>query len=362
MTAVLLAAMALAGEPATKPCEVGTASVGQVKAFRAACADKAAGAKAGVVAGLDDWLFLSSELRHLGAGEFWGDKAARAAAKDVQADRADPLPPIIAMHEQLKGLGMKLIVVPIPARATLYPDKLLKNAPMAKNGLPLRTDAAVRQFTKVLQDKGVCVIDPAAAMIAARADEKKFGPICCRTDTHFSPRGAKIVAGMIGEELRKLKLPEIGKLKLACKAEPLKIKGDLVGMPDSPGADQPAEELPFWKVGRKADGGLKPVEDAENSPVLLMGDSHLLVFHTGGQGLHATGGGLADHLAMDLGMACDVIGVRGSAATTVRMDLIRKAWRNTEWIKNKKAVVWVFTVRELTEAGWRKLPDIRRRL
>ena len=49
------------------------------------------------------------------------------------------------------------------------------------------------------------------------------------------------------------------------------------------------EKLPFTAVGGKTID--------ENSPVLLIGDSHTLVFSTGGDML-AAAGGLAEHLAL----------------------------------------------------------------
>ena len=44
-----------------------------------------------VVRGDDGWLFLTSELRHLGVGPFWGEHAA-AASKATRPDAVDPLP------------------------------------------------------------------------------------------------------------------------------------------------------------------------------------------------------------------------------------------------------------------------------
>ncbi len=46
--------------------------------------------------------------------------------------------------------------------------------------------------------------------------------------------------------------------------------------------------------------GLQPISPWRESPVLLLGDSHALVFHAG-EDLHGSGAGLADHLALSLG-------------------------------------------------------------
>jgi alginate O-acetyltransferase complex protein AlgJ len=86
------------------------------------------------------------------------------------------------------------------------------------------------------------------------------------------------------------------------------------------------------------------------SPVLLIGDSHNLVFHAGGD-MHATGAGLPDHLAAALGFPVDLEAVRGSGATAPRINLARRR----DNLAGKRAVIWCFTVREFTESntGWR---------
>ncbi len=86
-----------------------------------------------------------------------------------------------------------------------------------------------------------------------------------------------------------------------------------------------------------------------------MGDSHTLVFHD--PDLYARGAGLPDHLALHLGFPVDLVGIRGSASTTMRIELLRRR----DNLKGKKLVVWCFSCREFTESttGWRKVPVIR---
>jgi hypothetical protein len=87
----------------------------------------------------------------------------------------------------------------------------------------------------------------------------------------------------------------------------------------------------------------------------LLGDSHNLVFHAGGD-MHAQGAGLPDHLAHQLGFPVDVVAVRGSGATPSRLNLFRRR----DKMKGKRVVIWCLSVREFTEGqGWRKIPIIR---
>ena len=93
-----------------------------------------------------------------------------------------------------------------------------------------------------------------------------------------------------------------------------------------------------------------------SSQVLVLGDSHVLVFHDG-KDMYARGAGISDQLAFSLARSVDVIGVRGSGATPARLSLYRKAQRSAGYWSGKKVVVWCFAAREFTETdGWRVLP------
>jgi alginate O-acetyltransferase complex protein AlgJ len=133
----------------------------------------------------------------------------------------------------------------------------------------------------------------------------------------------------------------------------VEISGDQARMLNE---SQPAREtLKLTIVGVPDGGSLSPIAPDRESPVLLMGDSHTLVFHD--PELFATGAGLPDHLALRLQTPVDLIGVRGSGATTTRIELLRRR----DNLKGKKLVIWCFSFREFTESftGWRKVPVLR---
>ncbi len=85
-----------------------------------------------------------------------------------------------------------------------------------------------------------------------------------------------------------------------------------------------------------------------------MGDSHTLVFHQ----FAGERAGLLDQLALELGVAPDLIGTQGSGSTAVRISLYRKSVKDPAYLAKKKVVVWCFTAREFTESdqGWAKVP------
>ena len=71
----------------------------------------------------------------------------------------------------------------------------------------------------------------------------------------------------------------------------------------------------------------------------------------------AKGGGLADHLGVELGSVPEVIAVRGSGATAARVNLFRKARKEPGFLGGKKVVIWCFAAREFTQSdGWKIVP------
>ncbi len=119
------------------------------------------------------------------------------------------------------------------------------------------------------------------------------------------------------------------------------------------------ETLSLRFVGVKKNGVLQPLEPDRASPVLLLGDSHSLIFHAGGD-MPARGAGLPDQLALELGFPVDLVAVRGSGATPARATLLRLARADPEYLAGKKLVVWCFGAREFTEStGWAKVPVVR---
>jgi alginate O-acetyltransferase complex protein AlgJ len=122
------------------------------------------------------------------------------------------------------------------------------------------------------------------------------------------------------------------------------------------GADGARETVSLQLVGSPdAAGARAPVLPSRESPLLLLGDSHALVFHAGGD-MHARGAGLADQLALALGFPVDLVAVRGSGATPARISLARRAGG----LAGKKLVVWCLAARDLSEApqGWAKVPVV----
>jgi alginate O-acetyltransferase complex protein AlgJ len=316
----------------------GAASEGRVAAERLLAGDRP------VLAGSEGWLFLPQELRALLAPRSW-DRGAAAPPE------SDPLPPILDFRDQLRGAGVELIVVPVPPKLLLYPERLLPGDAVAQAAELGRELAALQAE---LARRGLNVLDLAPAF--ARAKDGAGDPLYCRTDTHWSPRGIALAAGEIAGRIGSPPwLAGVSRRALAAAPRELAIEGDLARLLPA-AARPPRERLAAEEVAERGAGAAAPLPPWRESPVLLLGDSHVLVFHAGGD-LHARGAGLPEQLALALGFPLDVVGVRGSGGTPARVNLMRRG----DALAGKKVVVWVLAARELLAGtGWKKVPVVRR--
>jgi hypothetical protein len=268
------------------------------------------------VEGVDGWRFLPAEIKHLLAG-------------DPSVDPKRPFEAIVDFDQQLKQLGIRLIVVPVPAKVTIHPEFFDKRLAGAS---PLPSDAA---FTEALRAKGVEVVDLTPDFAAS----KDQGALYCARDSHWNGRGIALAAEKLAAELKGIG----GKtIELEAREEQIEIQGDL-------GGEKEKATLRF--INPK--GQSARLEPDRASPILLLGDSYVLVFHDGGD-MHASGAGLPDQLAFELRAPIDVLGVRGSGATPARVSLARRARANSNYLPSKKVIIWCFGVRELTQAeAWK---------
>jgi alginate O-acetyltransferase complex protein AlgJ len=296
-------------------------------------------------AGVDGWLFFGGELRLLSLGRFWGEDAAKVS-RAHKPELKDPVPAILDFQQQLKARGIELVVVPVPPKAAIYPEKIVP-------GFDVRTaDPApvLHRFYEELRGAGIDVLDLSAVFIQNRDHAR--GAVFCKTDSHWSGIGCVLAAQAIADKVRsKLSQPATPKEYVSDWKE-VHVSGDLDGLMSRETHKPGPEKIAVQSVSEKGNGAA--IEPDANSPLLLLGDSHTLVYHD----FLAERAGLLDQLALQLGFAPDLIGTRGSGATPVRLNLYRRSVKDAGYLAKKKVVVWCFAAREFTEAteGWAKAP------
>lgn len=333
--------------PKASPAEEISLSAPQTR-FRADLAERFAEMEKkniGAVSSSPGWIFIASELRFLSVGQFWGEAAA-GVSRSSKAEWADPLAAIVDFQKQLKALGIDLLLAPAPPKGAVYPEKLDPEfGPDAGDAAPY-----LHRFYEELRLAGVDVLDLGEAFRKNRENER--GAVFCKTDTHWSGVGCVLAAQAIAECVQSKFTTQPRAKEYVGEWKEKVVKGDLAELLPPNGEKPNGEPLAIRMVSEKGTGA--PVEADPNSPILLMGDSHTLVFHD----FLAERAGLLDQLALEIGFAPDLIGTRGSGATPVRLSLYRRGLKDHGYLSKKKLVIWCFTAREFTEAsqGWQKLP------
>jgi len=281
-----------------------------------------------------EWFFLVKELRHLSSGRFW-----EKPWEEVAANQSDPVPDVLEFQKLLAARGVRLLLVPVPAKAAIYPGKLV-------TGFKAGAAESIAPFLERLREGGMEVLDLEPVFIAAAVSSPET-LLYCRQDAHFSPYAAELVAELVAKGLDLPVGDGNGGVVVSAPGS-VAITGDQIAGSEWEGL-VPQETL---EVGRVTTLGGKPVEPDAESSVLLLGDSHTLVFQAGEEnGMHCRSGGVFDHLAAKLGFAPDLVGVRGSGLVQARKQLFYKASAAPGYWAGKKVVIWLFSAREFTQSS-----------
>jgi hypothetical protein len=174
---------------------------------------------AAVIAGVDGWFFLSSDIRFLSVGQFWGADAAKVS-RAHKPESADPIPAIVDFHDQLKKRGIDLLLMPVPPKAAIYPEKILPDVDLhGETAAPY-----LARFYDELRKREIDVIDLAPVFLQNLTNE--HGPVFCKADTHWSGFGCVLAAQTIKEKIHD-KLPGQPRKDYAAEWKEITIKGDL---------------------------------------------------------------------------------------------------------------------------------------
>ncbi len=260
----------------------------------------------------------------------------------INPNASDPLPAIVDFHRQLKERGIELLLLPVPPKAAIYPDKL----GLANVTGPAASAPYLEEFYNQLRAHQIEVLDLSETF--AQPPETERGAVYCKTDSHWSGTGVVFAAAAIAARVRSEVPAPMGLRDYAALWKDQTIDGDLRGLLPRDVSRPPVENIAVRVISEKTNNAA--VQPDANSPLLVMGDSHTLVFHE----FLAQRAGLIDQLAYEVGYAPDLIGTRGSGATAVRVSLYRRAKSDPNYLAKKKMVVWCFAAREFTETdqGW----------
>src|SRR5213596_4040675 len=120
---------------------------------------------AAVISGADGWFFLSSDIRFLSVGQFWGADAAKVS-RAHNPESADLIPAIVDFHDQLKRRGIELLLMPVPPKAAIYPEKILPDVDLhGETAAPF-----LARFYDELRKREIDVVDLAPVFLQNRTN------------------------------------------------------------------------------------------------------------------------------------------------------------------------------------------------
>lgn len=206
----------------------------------------------GVIVGEEGWFFTAEEFKGV-------------PTKDID----DAANRIAEVRKNLEARGIKLVVAPLPAKSDLYAEEvpsLVRSSAMAD---------AYRDFSAALLQRGITVADTRAALLTA----KPFGEVFLKSDTHWSPAGAKATAEAIQSSLQKSGIVLQPQELTAQWQTPVSIWGDLtkfVTSPDyAPSVGLAQESVPIYRTSVNAEASGTDIFGNDTAvPVMLVGTSY----------------------------------------------------------------------------------------
>jgi hypothetical protein len=350
--------------------------------------------------GRDRWLFFRPDVRYLLEPDRLEPKVSEKDAfgltwvqpSDETTRRESAIRTIVHFHNLLQARNIELLVMPVPGKPSIYPDKVTSRA---ENRLEDFRSPTLDVLAE-LKQQGIKTVDLFAAFRTAReeskADEHEM-PLYLAQDTHWTPRGAKIAAQAVAREIRDLGWAPPENRRYQTSTVRVNRSGDILEMTQVPGMRQffGVQEVECEQV-RSSTGKLLIPSSSERagmykppgaeSPVLILGDSFCRIYQlpepqtlgelpensdgkpqdgsassqepSGSKRLLPGSAGFPSLLMRELKTPVDYIISDGGAATDVR----KKLATNPEILEDKQVVVWEFVERDLAlgREGWEEVP------
>lgn len=290
------------------------------------------GAKA--LRGRDDWWFYRPGVRYL------IEPVPRRTPSDHGLDAAKSA--ILDFHDQLAAMGIELLVVPLPGKASIYPDRLTRRL----DG-PL-IEGPTQRLIGDLARAGVQVVNLFEVFAAARSPSGTSAePLYLPQDTHWTPAGVRLTAHVVADRIREMGIARPGSTAYDLRRVEIRRTGDVVRMLRVPMIEDryPRQTIGCEQVLSRETG--EPYQDRNDASILVLGDSFLRIYERDEPG----SAGFVAHLAHELQQPLDSIVNDGGASTLVRQQLARKP----NALDGKQLVIWEFVERDIRFGleGWK---------
>lgn len=303
------------------------------------------------------WLFYRQDVEFL----------VQPSPLDVRSVRLDnPVQAILRFKEQLKAKGVELLVVVVPGKPSIYPERLTGN----DNTLPLGHG---KKILDSLSSLGLHTVDLYTPLLSAKGEDGSLGPLYLDDDTHWTPRGAELAADVISKKVREM--AEAGVVELGAESVEYAVSDSVADRMGDIGEMSGLNKFDVFKsqpvtghvvsVQKVSERTVPPADslsdstvvydttktpfkdDFRKSKILILGDSFSRIYQTDSP----VNAGWIAHFAKSMKRPVASIVSDGGASTLVREKLARKA----SVLKGKKLLIWEFVERDLRfgAEGWK---------
>jgi alginate O-acetyltransferase complex protein AlgJ len=301
------------------------------------------------VAGRSGWLFFTPGIDYLVGPPFLDPAQLRLREEGheiwEEAPAPDPIRAIVDFKNQLAARDIELIVVPVPIKAAIHPEKLssrIVSGPLANRSFP--------RFKKLLEESGVHLYDPRPVLFRYAQME---GDAYLATDTHWQPGAMQAVAAGLADYISDRLVDFSGNLSLQLQPKRVVAKGDVARMVTLPERKSlySGQEVTVHQVVTEDNVFWQP---DNNSEILVLGDSFTNIYSLKGLGW-GFGAGFAEHLSYALQHPLDLLARNDAGAYATREMLAIEFGRGRDRLSGKKLVIWQFAERELALGDWKDI-------
>lgn len=302
------------------------------------------------VAGRDRWLFFVPGVDYLIGPPFLDPKQLRLRQEGHEvwekAPTPDPLGAIVDFKNQLAARDIELLVLPVPIKAAIHPEKLssrVDSGPLANRSFDT--------FVRLLQNSEIHVYDSRPILTNYARTE---GDAFLATDTHWQPGAMQAVAAGLAEYISNNVEVLPPTLSLQLQPKNIAAEGDVARMLTLPAQTllYPRQEVTINQVMTDDNVYWQP---DRNSEVLLLGDSFTNMYSLKGLGW-GFGGGFAEHLSYALQHPLDLLARNDAGSYATREMLATELGRGRDRLSGKTLVIWQFAERELALGDWKVIP------
>ncbi|MFH1970179.1 MAG: hypothetical protein ABIJ53_07665 [Verrucomicrobiota bacterium] len=305
--------------------------------------------------GVQPWLFYRADIDYLTGLGFLNpvQLASRAGGGNewTSTPQPDPRPAILDFQQQLAQRGIQLMVMPVPPKSVIQPDKFYDRF---KAGSVRLQNPSYAAFSRDLKQAGILVADVTPVFTGMWSHPGKEGAPYLATDTHWRPETMEVAARLLKQYINEqVQLPPRSNAGYRAQTFGVTNRGDLAVM----------LRLPEWARGYPSEAVClrqiltargEPWQADETSDVLVLGDSFCNIYSLDAMGWGESAG-LIEQLSFELQRPLDRLVINDNGAYATRALLARELARGRDRLAGKRLVIWQFAMRELAAGDWKSV-------